>query len=222
MAFDRWPTHKCNRALRRACLVTKRQECFRATAPSRRAQGRERIPCASSFVCTSHLAVRSVVGFLHFGKVSSSAELWSSLPSMCIEAQESTANSRSAGFFEDGAGFTQTSEGEKNVALSFVLSFSADASLLLQCFLLCPLEVRTFSRIPCDGPFLSRIFTVCNVPFFSLIPIFCSSLKLSWVSAAQNPGIRNPIVLTTLTKQLILSHHFSSTFYLAAHQPLRV
>ena len=34
--FDHWPTHKCNRALRRAYLVTGRQECLRATAQSYR------------------------------------------------------------------------------------------------------------------------------------------------------------------------------------------
>ena len=39
--------------------------------------------------------------------------------SMCIEAPESTTNCLSSGFVEDGAVGHQTSEGEKNVALSF-------------------------------------------------------------------------------------------------------
>ena len=41
---------------------------------------------------------------------------------MCIDAPESTANSLSSGFVEDGAGDDQTSEGELDVALSFSLS----------------------------------------------------------------------------------------------------
>ena len=41
---------------------------------------------------------------------------------MCIEAPESATHSLSCGFVEDGAGRHQTSEGEKNVALSFSLS----------------------------------------------------------------------------------------------------
>ena len=40
VAFDHWPTHKCNRALRGAFLMTGLQECFRATAQSRRDEDR--------------------------------------------------------------------------------------------------------------------------------------------------------------------------------------
>ena len=40
---------------------------------------------------------------------------------MCIEAPESSTHFLSFGFVEDGAGGHQTSEGEKNVALSFSL-----------------------------------------------------------------------------------------------------
>ena len=50
--------------------------------------------------------------------VSESAELRSSLLSMCIEAPESITNSLSSNFITDGAGRHQTSAGEKN---SFVL-----------------------------------------------------------------------------------------------------
>ena len=80
--------------------------------------------------------------------VHSSAEFRSFLLSMCIEeAQESTTNDLSCGFVKDGAGKHQTSDGEKNAALSFSLSLcgysfghfprdSADASILLQGFFL--------------------------------------------------------------------------------------
>ena len=97
---------------------------------------------ASSFVCTAPLAVKNVVV-----TVSSSAEFRSSLLSMCIEAPASTTNSPSSGLVEDGAGGHQTSEGEKNVALSFSLSLwtllhvprvSAGASLLFQSLFLSP------------------------------------------------------------------------------------
>ena len=39
---------------------------------------------------------------------------------MCIDAPASRSNSLSFGFSEDGAGRRQTSEGEKNVALSLL------------------------------------------------------------------------------------------------------
>ena len=53
--------------------------------------------------------------FLVLRRVSSSSELKSSLLSMCIDALESTTNSRSSGFFfffEEGAGITDASVGE--------------------------------------------------------------------------------------------------------------
>ena len=40
VAFDHWPTHKCNRALRRAYLMTRRQEYLRVIALSRRDEDR--------------------------------------------------------------------------------------------------------------------------------------------------------------------------------------
>ena len=66
VAFDHWPTR----------LMIGLQACLRGFAPSRRAQGRERIPvCASSFVCASPLAVITVAGFLDFRRVPSSPKL---------------------------------------------------------------------------------------------------------------------------------------------------
>ena len=72
---------------------------------------------ASSCVCTSPLAVMTVVGLHDFVKVSMSASLKSFLLIMCIDAPESTTNSRSSGLRTD-AGRHLFSEGEKNIALS--------------------------------------------------------------------------------------------------------
>ena len=52
----------------------------------------------------------TVVGVLDTRIVSRSAEFWSFLLCMCIEAPESTANTLPSGFVEDGAGRHQSSE----------------------------------------------------------------------------------------------------------------
>ena len=75
---------------------------------------------ASSCVCTSPLAVMTIVGLHDFVKVSISAEFKSFLLIMCIDAPESTTNSRSSGLRVD-AGRHLFSEGEKNVALVMLL-----------------------------------------------------------------------------------------------------
>ena len=77
---------------------------------------------ASSCVCTSPLAVMTIVGLHDFIKVSISAEFKFFLLITCIDALESTTNSRSSGSRVD-AGRHLFSEGEKNVALFFLLSF---------------------------------------------------------------------------------------------------
>ena len=71
---------------------------------------------ASSCVCTSPLAVMTVVGLHDFVKVSISVPLKSFLLIMCIDAPESTTNSLSSGLRVD-AGRHLFSEGEKDVAL---------------------------------------------------------------------------------------------------------
>ena len=78
---------------------------------------------ASSCVCTSPLAVMTIVGLHDFVKVSISALLKSFLLIMCIDAPESTTNSRSSGCRVD-AGKHLFSEGEKNVALSCSFKFN--------------------------------------------------------------------------------------------------
>ena len=102
VAFDRWPTHTCNRALRRALQAMGLQACPRVTALLRRDQDRKHFPVLPSFACTSSLAVTTVVAFVDYRRVSSSSELKSFLLSMCIDAPESTTNSRSSGIFRRG------------------------------------------------------------------------------------------------------------------------
>ena len=76
---------------------------------------------ASSCVCTSPLAVMTIVGLHDFVKVSISASFKSFLLVTCIDAPESTTSFRSSGLRVD-AGRHLFSEGEKNVAL--FLSFN--------------------------------------------------------------------------------------------------
>ena len=85
---------------------------------------------ASSCVCTSQLAVMTIVGQHDFVKVSISAEFKSFLLIMCIVAPESTTNSLSSGQRFDGAGRHQFSEGEKNAALFFYFHFRMLAASL--------------------------------------------------------------------------------------------
>ena len=77
---------------------------------------------ASSLVCTSPLAVITVVGLLDVLMVSNSAELRSFLLTICILAPESTTNYLSSGSFVDAAGSTHSSAEKWNAALSFSLS----------------------------------------------------------------------------------------------------
>ena len=95
---------------------------------------------ASSCVSTSPLAIMTIVGGLHgFVKVSISASLKSFLLILCIDALESTTNSRSPGLRVD-AGRHLFSEGEKNVALSCSFNFNT----LLAIF-------HAASRAPCHS-----------------------------------------------------------------------
>ena len=73
---------------------------------------------ASSCVCTSPLAVMTIVGLHDFFKISISAEFKSFLLIICIDGPESTTKSRSSCSWFD-AGRHQFSEGEKTAALFF-------------------------------------------------------------------------------------------------------
>ena len=77
---------------------------------------------ASSLVCTSPLAVITVVGLLDILMLSNSAESRSLLLTICRLAPESSTNSLSSGCLVDAAGKIHSSEGEWNVALSYSLS----------------------------------------------------------------------------------------------------
>ena len=77
---------------------------------------------ASSCVCTSPVAVMTIVGLHDFVKVSISASFKSFLLIMCIDALESTTNSRSSGLRVDASKHL-FSGGEKNVAL-FSINFN--------------------------------------------------------------------------------------------------
>ena len=119
---------------------------------------------AASFVCTSPLAVTTVVGLLETIAVSNSAEFRSFLRSMHIDAVESTTIFLSSGFMTDSAGRHQTSEGEKKIALSVSFSFK----IFLASLHTSPWAHRSskfwvyglrwwgfLTRVtPCDGPLL--------------------------------------------------------------------
>ena len=111
MAADHRSTGRNIRDLRRVFRVKERLVYLR-----------EAYTVASSFVCTSPLAVTTVVGFLGTVTVSKSAEFRSFLLNMCMLAPESTTNCLSSGFIVDGAGKLHSVVGEKNVALSVSLS----------------------------------------------------------------------------------------------------
>ena len=152
---------------------------------------------ASSCVCTSPLAVMTIVGL----KVSISASLKSFLLIICIDARESTTNSRSSGLRVD-AGRHLFSEGEKNVALSCTFNFitllasfhAAFAGILLLplCLLLRPiLKFWSF------GAALMR-FTWANISerriLVSKFSVTCNSFPefhtLDWVSACLSSSAR--------------------------------
>ena len=112
VAFDRRPTQRFFRVLRRVLQVIELQACHRLFAPSRRDQDRERIPVLPRLFAPLRWALPTVVAFLDLRRVSISSELESFLLSMCIDAPESTSNSCSSRDFEVGAGVAQASIGE--------------------------------------------------------------------------------------------------------------
>ena len=96
-----------------------------------------RVSLCAQELCHSRdflLAAMTIAGLHNFVKVSISAEFKSFLLIMCIDAQESTTNSRSSGLRVD-AGRHLFSEGENNVALSGSFRFNTHfwpASTLLR------------------------------------------------------------------------------------------
>ena len=112
-AFDRWPTHRYIRVLRRAFQVIELQACLGVIALLRRDQDRKHIPVLPHLFALPSLAVTTVVGFLDFGVSLFRLSSKPFLLSMCIDAPESTTNSCSSEDVDVGAGiawFQQESE----------------------------------------------------------------------------------------------------------------
>ena len=107
---------------------------------------------ASSCVCQSPLAVMTVVRLHDFVKVSISALFKSFLLIICIDAQESTTNSRSSGLRFD-ADRHLFSEGEKKIFFSpLILTHFWPASTLLRG----PIALATPSPPKTDNQILER------------------------------------------------------------------
>ena len=81
--------------------MTGRQECLRAIAQSRRDEDRVDILVLPRSSALHHWPLPPLWGHW-ISAVSTSSELKSFLLSMCIDAPESTTNSRSSGDFEVG------------------------------------------------------------------------------------------------------------------------
>ena len=154
-------------------------------------------------------AVMTIVGLDDFVKVSISASLKSFLLIMCIDAPESSTNSRSSGLRVD-AGRHLFSEGEKNVALSCSFNFNTLFGQLPRCFastLLLPLclLLRSILKIWSVGAALMR-FTWANISerriLVSNFSVTCNGLckfhTLDWslhVCALPENGLRRLHVL---------------------------
>ena len=99
LAFDRWPTHRSYRALRRAFQVKELQACRRVFAPSRRDHDRDRTLVFPHLFALLHrplpLLWCSWISAEFPFRLSSNLFLLS----MCIDALGSTTNSRSSGDF---------------------------------------------------------------------------------------------------------------------------
>ena len=121
--FDRWSTHVSFRVHHKPFLAIKLLAYPRGLSLSRNFPILCHYAVASSCVCTSPLAVITVVGLLDVVTVSNSAEFKSFLLTVFIDAPESTTNSLSSGLIADGAGRHQVSEGEKNAVLTCSFNF---------------------------------------------------------------------------------------------------
>ena len=119
--FDRWSIHQNIRSHRRAFRATTLLACFQGLSIVNNISNSLTSTVASWCVCTSPLAVMTIVELHDFVKVSISASFKSCLLIICIDALESKTNSRSSSSRVD-AGKHLFSEGEKNAALFFLLS----------------------------------------------------------------------------------------------------
>ena len=107
VAFDRWPTHMNNRALRRVSQAIELQACPRVTALSRRDQDREHILVLPRSFAPLHWRSPPLLGFWTFEGFPVGLSLNPFCSACALMLQESTAT----GFFEEGAGITHASVG---------------------------------------------------------------------------------------------------------------
>ena len=121
VAFDCWPTHKSMCVLRKACLAIGVQAFHRVIARLRTDWDHERTLVPPRGFALLRLQSTLRQGFWTFFTVSISLEFNSFLLIMCIDAHESTTNSRFCGFVAVGAGIP-CSIGEQNIVLSEFLS----------------------------------------------------------------------------------------------------
>ena len=103
VVFDHWSSGKCTHDPRRASRVKELRVFLQRSITVTKKSNSLTYTVAPSLVCTSPLAVITVVGFFDVLMVSNSAELRSLLLTICILAQESTTNSLSSGFMVDAA-----------------------------------------------------------------------------------------------------------------------
>ena len=88
------------------------QARHRVFAPSRKDQDRERFLVLPRLFALLHWPLPPLFAFVDLRRVSISSKLTSCLLSVCVGAPVSTANSRSSGDFEVGAGAALASIGE--------------------------------------------------------------------------------------------------------------
>ena len=123
MVFDHEPIRWNIRFHRKAFQAIILLACFSRTFIVKNMSNSLTYTIPSSCVCTSPLAVMTIVRLHDFVKVSISASLKSFLLIICIDAPESTANSRSSGLRVDASKHL-FSEGEKDVAPSCSCNFN--------------------------------------------------------------------------------------------------
>ena len=123
MVFGHWSIRRNTRFHHKAFLAIILLACYRGLFKVKNISNSLTYTVASSCVCTSPLAVLTIVGLNDFVKVSISALLKSFMLIMCIDAPESTTNFRSSGLRVDARRHL-FSDGEKNVALSCSVNFN--------------------------------------------------------------------------------------------------
>ena len=134
---------------------------------------------AFSFVCTSPLTVITIEGLHDFVKVSISESFKSFLLVICIDASESTTNSRSSGLRVD-AGRHLCYESEKNVALW--CSFNLNTFLV-------SFHAASRAHRSCHSVFFFR-------PILKFWGIGVSLMKITWTNYSKRWFLVSNVILT--------------------------